>query len=220
MAKAAFTLDKVRQEILTSSLARTNRFEVLITPPIGLKGDYKSDFISMYVEQTSLPALNIFSKSFKIFGPSYQRPLSSEYGGEGISFVLHVDRDMKIRKFFEDWMHLIVNPDTFTVGYQSSYATEILIRQLDEQENVTHEIKLLEAFPRNMNPLDLNNNSTNETHRLNILFAYRYWVNTGTGVSPVGSARIVQNPQIPPVEGISHGSSSTNSNYNVENSFS
>ena len=66
MAKAAFTLDKVRQEILTSSLARTNRFEVLITPPIGLKGDYKSDFISMYVEQASLPALNIFSKSFKI----------------------------------------------------------------------------------------------------------------------------------------------------------
>ena len=73
MAKAAFTLDKVRQEILTSSLARTNRFEVLITPPIGLKGDYKSDFISMYVEQASLPALNIFSKSFKIFGSWLKR---------------------------------------------------------------------------------------------------------------------------------------------------
>ena len=175
MAKAAFNLDKVRQEILNSSLARTNRFEVLITPPIGLKGDYKSDFISMYVEQASLPALNIFSKSFKIFGPSYQRPLSSEYGGEGISFVLHVDRDMKIRKFFEDWMHLIVNPDTFTVGYQSSYATEILIRQLDEQENVTYEIKLIDAFPRSVNLLELNNSAQNQTHRLNVLFGYRTW---------------------------------------------
>ena len=214
MAKAAFNLDKVRQEILNSSLARTNRFEVIINPPLGLSGDYKSDLISMYVEQSSMPSLNIFTKSYKIFGPSYQRPISSEYGGEGISFVFHVDRDMKVRKFFEDWMHLIVNPSTFTVGYQSSYTAEVLIRQLDEQENITHEVRLIDAFPRNLNLMDLNNASS-ETHRLNILFAYRYWENTGVGITPVSDSRALQYPQVPTSENISHGASLTNKSYPV-----
>ena len=52
----------------------------------------------------SLPPVNISTKSFKIFGPTYQRPFGAEYGGEGISFTFHVDRDMKVKTFFDDWM--------------------------------------------------------------------------------------------------------------------
>jgi hypothetical protein len=94
-------------------------------------------------------------------------------------------------------MHYIVNPSTFTVGYQMNYVTSIFIRQLDEQDNVTHEIELLEAFPRNMNIMDLNHASSNQTHRLNILFAYRYWINVDKEKSPVATSRIVQFPEIP-----------------------
>ena len=54
----------------------------------------------------------------------------------------------------------------------------IYIRQLDEADNVTYEIELLDAFPRSMNLLELNNSAQNQTHRLNIIFAYRYWRRT------------------------------------------
>jgi hypothetical protein len=174
MAISTFSLDGFRSEILGGQgLARTNRFEIIITPPPSLSNRYRDSILSsVYVEQTNMPGINIAVKPFKIFGPTYQRPITSEYGGEGLAVTFHIDRDMAIRKFFEDWMHAIVDPNDFTVGYQSDYITNIAIRQLDEQDNITHEIILLEAFPRNMNIMDLNNASQNQTHRLNILFGY------------------------------------------------
>ena len=172
--KSVFSLDAFRATVLNDSLARTNRFEVMIIPPQKLR-PYMGQLASLYCESASLPMLNINTKSHKIFGPAYQRPMTSDYGGEGMSFVFHVDRDMVVRKFFEEWMHLIVDPNTFGVSFQEDYITSVFIRQLDEQNNVTHDIELLEAFPKNMNLMDLNNSSSNQTHRLNILFAFRYW---------------------------------------------
>lgn len=172
---ATFSLDNFRTEVLSGAgLARTNRFEVEILPPRALGGDL-GRLTSLYVEQANIPLLNIFSKAFKIFGPTYQRPVTSEYGGEGLSLTFHVDRDMQIRRFFEDWMHTVVDPVTFTVGYQADYASSILIKQLNEQNETTYAVELLEAFPRNLNIMELNNASSNQTHRLNVLFAYRYW---------------------------------------------
>jgi hypothetical protein len=163
----------------------------------GVTGD-QSSLVSLYVEQASIPLLNIATKAFKILGPSYQRPITSEYGGEGISLTFHVDEDMKVRKFFENWMHRIIDPETFTVAYQSEYTTTINIRQLDDKNNVTHEIQLLEAFPRNMNIMELNNASSNQTHRLNVLFAYRYWRDiNATSTQPEVIPRQFTSPQIP-----------------------
>ena len=200
---ANYSLERFRSEILDGAgLARSNRFEVIIAPPRGLSDrGSESELASLYVEQASVPLLNIFAKPFKIFGPTYQRPITSEYGGEGMPITFHVDRNMRIRRFFEDWMHLIVDPVRFTVGYQEDYISDIFIRQLDEQNNITNEIKLIEAFPRNINLMDLNNNSSNQTHRLNVLFAYRYWVNTArTTTTPDSIPRVVINPQVPAVD--------------------
>jgi len=200
---ANFSLDYFRHEVLSGAgLARTNRFEVLITPPRGLAYNRSIlELASLYVEQASIPLINIFAKSFKIFGPTYQRPITSEYGGEGLPITFNVDRDMGIRKVFEDWMHLVVNPRTFTVGYQENYITDIIIRQLDEQDRITHEIKLVEAFPRNLNLMDLNNGSSNQTHRLNVLFAYRYWVRTSdVAYQAMPVPRPILNPQVPTID--------------------
>lgn len=205
MATANWSLEKFRGEVLGKSgagLSRTNRFEVIITPPAKLAARFNDSYLSsLYVEQATIPSLNLGTKSLKIFGPSYQRPFSSEYGGEGISITFHVDRNMKIRKFFEEWMHVIVDPNSFTVGYQEEYIADVFIRQLDEQNNVTHEIKLIEAFPRSMNMMELNNSSNSQTHRLNILFAYRYWVDTEYDKKQATARpRNVKNPQVPVVE--------------------
>lgn len=199
MAKASFSLDQFRSEVLDGfGLARTNRFEVDIQPPRALAANYGSisQVVSIYTEQAALPLLNIFTKSFKIFGPAYQRPIFSEYGGEGLPITFHVDRNMQVRKFFEEWMHKVVDPVTFTVGYQEDYITTVNIRQLDEENNVTYEVELLEAFPKNMNLIDLNNTATNQTHRLNVTFGYRYWRQPVKN-QPVDIPQPITSPQIP-----------------------
>lgn len=205
MAQSSFNLNLFRTEVLSGlGLARTNRFEVEITPPRALSSYREEAFLSsLYVEQASIPLLNIITKQQKIFGPTIQRPSGSEYGGEGMSMVFHVDSTMKVRKFFEDWMHEIVFPERFTVNYQENYVTDISIRQLNEQDEIEHEVILYEAFPRNINLMDLNNASANQTHRLNVLFAYRYWVNsnsTSRNKTPVDVPRVIVNPEIPTID--------------------
>jgi hypothetical protein len=153
----------------------------MIPSPRGMSDLNKSyaDFTSLYCEMASLPPVNISTKSFKIFGPTYQRPFGAEYGGEGISLTFHVDRDMNVKKFFDDWTSVVVDPDSGLVNYQENYTSTITLKQLDEQDNITYELELYEAFPRSSNLLELNNSAQNQTHRLNVLFAYRYWKDTG-----------------------------------------
>jgi hypothetical protein len=181
MSKSSFNLSLFLSAIKEDSLARVNRFEVMIPSPRGMSDLNRSyaDFTSLYCEMASLPPVNISTKSFKIFGPTYQRPFGAEYGGEGISLTFHVDRDMNVKKFFDDWTSVVVDPDSGLVNYQENYTSTITLKQLDEQENITYELELYEAFPRSSNLLELNNSAQNQTHRLNVLFAYRYWKDTG-----------------------------------------
>jgi hypothetical protein len=179
MSVAAFRLQDFIAEVKTKGLARVNRFEVIITPPTGVNVNYlEFSKISLFCEVSNFPPINLSVKPFKIFGPSYQRPITSEYGGDGISMTFHVDREMKVKKYFDDWIETVVNRNNFTVAYQNEYVTKISIRQLDEANNVNYEIELLEAFPRSITLMDLNQTAQNQTHRLNVIFAYRYWRRT------------------------------------------
>lgn len=204
MGKANFNLTKFIGAVREDSLARVNRFEVFINPPAGMINKNRSNAgaVSLYCEMASLPPVNISTKSFKIFGPTYQRPFGAEYGGEGISLTFHVDRDMQVKKFFDDWTATVVDPDSGLVNYQEDYISTINLRQLDEQENVTYEIELAEAFPRSVNLLELNNSAQNQTHRLNVLFAYRYWkdIDREFQTTPTDIPRQRQFPQVPVVD--------------------
>jgi len=204
MAKSNFSIEDFRSAIFKDSLARTNRFEVIIPAPIGMSNSNSSyaGSTSLYCEMASLPPVNISTKSFKIFGPTYQRPFGAEYGGEGVSLTFHVDRDMNIKKFFDEWTAVIVDPDSGLVNYQENYISTITLRQLDEQENVTYELELYEAFPRSVNLLELNNSAQNQTHRLNVLFAYRYWKDIGREFQtmPKDIPRQRRFPEIPVVD--------------------
>jgi hypothetical protein len=201
MGKANFNLTQFIGAIREDSLARVNRFEVFINAPSTLIGKNiaNSGAVSLYCEMASLPPVNISTKSFKIFGPTYQRPFGAEYGGEGISLTFHVDRDMQVKKFFDEWTAKVVDPDTGLVGYQEDYISTIRLRQLDEQDNVTYEIELSEAFPRSINLLELNNSAQNQTHRLNVLFAYRYWkdIDREFQTTPTDIPRQRLFPQVP-----------------------
>ena len=176
MTKAHFSLENFKAEVLGTGLARTNRFEVIIIAPPGFdETGSTASRVSLLCEAASFPLLNVTTKPHRIYGPAYQRPVTSEYGGEGIPFTFHVDRNLDIKVFFDNWIQNIVNRDTYNVAYQSTYTSEVEIYQLDDLENYTYGIRLVDAFPRSINVMELNNSAQNQTHRLTVLFAYRKW---------------------------------------------
>lgn len=168
-----FSLERFKTTVLSNGLARPTRFKVVIISPGAAGTD--DELVSLFCESSQLPQMILNVKPFKIQGPSHQRALGAEYGGEGLPMTFHIDREMKVKKYFDDWLHTVVNPGSFTVNYFDDYKKDITIEQLDEQNNITYSLRLVDAFPRSVNLIDLNHTAINQTHRLTVLFTYRYW---------------------------------------------
>jgi hypothetical protein len=190
-----FNVQNFQAQVLGRGLAKTNRFEVFIQNPTPLRLNRESSNetftpigrllalspisdqaeISLLCEQAAFPFLNIQTKPYRIYGPTYPRPVVSDYGGEGVALTFHLDRSMKVKTFFDNWMQTTVAESSYNVRYKRDYATTVEIKQLDELDNITYQIVLEDAFPRSMNLVELNQASQNQTHRLTVLFAYRNW---------------------------------------------
>mgnify|MGYP003132125855 FL=1 len=190
-----FNLSNFKSEVLGKGLARVNRFEVIIPRPKllnqrtaqegfngGIIGGERigtstipPQTISLLCEQSAFPLFNINVKPYRIYGTPYQRPVTADYGGDGLPMTFHVDREMKVKRFFEDWGRFIINRDTFNVAFQEQYVVDMEIYQLDEFNRRSYGIRILEAFPRSLNQMELNNAAVSQTHRLVVLFSYRKW---------------------------------------------
>jgi hypothetical protein len=173
---ANFNLNNFISEVSRRGVSRSNRFEVQITPPTSLT-DLADDgrLVNLYCDITNLPGMSIITKALRLYGPAYQRPISSEFNGEAINMTFYLDRDMRIKAFFDAWMFRTVNPNSFNVNYAEDYTTTIKISQLDENDNATYSVYLEKAFPRAMSLVDLSAGATNQAGRLNMTFAYRKW---------------------------------------------
>ena len=175
---ANFSIDQFQTEVKTRSLARPNRFEIVFPVPKGMTDSEElgdSRLISLFCESTSLPTQTIGVKQQRIYGPAYQRPFNTEFGGEGITMTFLVDGDMDVKGFFDAWLSIIVDPFQYFVYYPDNYTVPIIIKQLDEDDNPIYSVTLEDAFPRSMALMELSNTAQNSVHKLNVTFAYRRW---------------------------------------------
>jgi hypothetical protein len=175
--KAHFSVERFKTEVLNNGLAEEDRFEVMITAPKCMSGNAsnQNELASLMVEQISFPQLSIYVKQLKIFGPSYQRPVMSDYGGDGMSITFLMDRDMKLKKMMDAWMQYIIDQESYLVAYEDDYICQITIKQLDRNNNVVYQCVIESAFPKSLVPMGLSNQAQAQFHRMNVTFAYRKW---------------------------------------------
>lgn len=176
--KTLTTLENFRSEVMARNLARPNRFEVLIQLPKALsseRGVENGRLVSIFCESTTLPTKTIGVRQQKIQGPAYQRPVSIDYGGEGITMTFLVDQQMIVKEFFDHWMEKVISNYSFNVNYQDEYTSLIRIYQLNQQDERVYGVMLTDAFPRAIAQMDLNHSTQNQVHKLNVTFAYRKW---------------------------------------------
>jgi hypothetical protein len=168
---STFKLADFISEVKSRGLSKPNRFEVEFA-----RMNSDSKLVSLFCEISNLPGISINTKGLRIYGPAYQRPVSAEFGGEAINMTFYVDSDFHVKKYFDDWIFKVVNPNSFNVQYEDNYKSDITIRQLNEKNQITYQVKLIDAFPRAINMMDLNMASDNQVHKLNVTFSYRKWV--------------------------------------------
>jgi len=176
---ANFSLKNFQAQVRTGGLARPNRFEVLINlPPALTNNKYSTNdakLLSLFCESTNLPMQTIGVKTQRIQGPAYQRPVSVDYGGEGITMTFLLDQKMDVKGLFDSWMSKIIDPFQYFVYYQQTYVTTVQINQLDQKDKTVYSVLLEDAFPRSVALLELNNSAQNQVHKLNVTFSYRRW---------------------------------------------
>jgi hypothetical protein len=173
---ASFSVENFTRNVLSTGLARKNRFEVEIAMPPGIGDGEVNRLVSLYAESAVFPEITINTETQFIWGPLIHRPKTINYGGF-MTLQFHLDQDMRIKKLFDSWIQSIVDGEGYTVSYQRDYIAPMLrVTQLDEQENPVYVCELSEVFPAGIIQLDLNHSLQNTTHLLQVNFRFRKWV--------------------------------------------
>jgi hypothetical protein len=194
-----------------SGLAPTNRFALFMNPPSQtllnldlqnavtnlLSGNFGlSQFVNdprdvaLLCESCSLPGRQIqtLDKQHMNYRQSIKNPQG--YFNEDVSFVFHLTNDYHMKKLFDRWLDLIVNPETYQVGYKKQYVTDVTIQQLNQQNIPVYGIKLKNAFPVTVNTIELNNSSSG-TQKLNVTLTYEDYETEGSIASSIGGVKNV-----------------------------
>jgi hypothetical protein len=135
--------------------------------------------LALRAESAELPGRAVQTLDNRYYGPLRKSGYQANYVDTTITFLCSEDLREKI--FFERWQDLIVgehrlpaankNAKAFNAGYYDDYVSTIEIMQLNENNDTTFEMRLLEAYPLQVAPLPLNW-ASDELHKLSVTFAY------------------------------------------------
>ena len=160
-------ISKVRK----NDLARSNRFEIVISSPQKFTDDRE---VSLLCEEAQIPGLQIKWTPTMIRHWTEQRAHGVEYFGDTAAFTFFCDDNWDVRSYFENWMTIIANPISKEVSFPDEHVGQVEVFALDREDNRVTGWKLYDAFPRLMNILPMGQ-SAEGIVRVNCTFAFRRW---------------------------------------------
>ena len=150
--------------------------------------------VNLYCEATSLPSFNIDTKLNKQYGPGRELPYGHSY--TPVNFTFYMDREYTVKKFFDAWQRMIIDPNTSKVNYYNEYVTSVHILALDAKDSIDqngtlrakYQCTLVEAYPKTVAEIAYSA-SNSEVARLQVSMQFRKWQETtaSTGVGSLGS---------------------------------
>ena len=172
-------------QVKEDGLARQNRFTVNISLPSGMPNLFNElNVVHLFCEQATLPGLSVATSPIRTFGET--REMVSDRTFENITLVFLVDTKMLVKKLFDEWMNIIVDPTTRLTGYFDQYATKMNIIVQDTQNNNTYECELRDVYPKAVQAITLDNNSK-DVMKLSVTFSYKNHFNRNWATSPSDS---------------------------------
>jgi hypothetical protein len=136
-------------------------------------GRIDSRKIMLVCDTVDMPGVNIMTQELRTMGEPSEIPYGISYMPVNMTFI--VDNNFNAKAYFAEWMNLVYNKRTRTVGYYDDYAKSktVTIEALDKKGNIIWSVKLLEVYPKAVDSINFNN-SNHETLKLNVQFAYKF----------------------------------------------
>jgi len=168
----AFRLDEIRGD-LKRGVARTSHYELLI-------GGNKE--IAFRTISVTAPGRGVTSTPSGVYGAVQEIGYGTIFSP--ISAQVYCSPDHSERKYFSKWQDFVVGnhrsasgkafESDFNAGYYDDYVRDVTIKQYDEEGSMSHEIKLIEAYPKNVGELAYSYQSS-ELLTFTISLQYRYF---------------------------------------------
>ena len=178
-----------------NGLAKSNRFNVIFTPPTQSLLNLNPDVLIGSLVSGSFNARNLISDprdiSILCQGASLPgRQVSTiDYIAEKqqvpIPYTV-IDEDVQCK-------FLLTNDylDNYSVGYKKDFATDVIIQQLDEKNVPVYGVRLENAFPTTVAGVELDQAQSSGPMELNVTFSYDRYVPEGPTSSTLGGVSAI-----------------------------
>lgn len=176
-----FSYQEFLQTVKSDGLARQNRFFINIAMP-ALTGESAIDFQSaglknrnlhILCKSVNIPGVNVAATPQRDYGETFEAPYDRTFADA--QFTFYVDRGMYVRKFFDDWINTIQNPDTRELGYYNSYVSKVInVFVMDKMSRITYMVQLYDAHPKTIGALSLDQ-ASNDVMTMDVSMAFHYY---------------------------------------------
>jgi hypothetical protein len=133
--------------------------------------------LSILCDSVTMPGRQISTTDLTNNMLSIKMPYN--YINDDVTMSFHITNDHYMKKFFENWTGRIFDKKKMTMKYRSSYATDIIIQQLDQRDVPVYTCVLKNAYPVTVSSYDLSNESQNGISKINVTFTYEDWAEEG-----------------------------------------
>lgn len=121
----------------------------------------------------NIPMKTISTYDIKQNSNSVRIPYTQNF--ETVAFSFYTDEHYNSRKFFDIWVDTVINSNN-TLNFIEEYKSDIIIYALDERGNDMYGVKLIDAYPISLTPLDFSSNNENNAQTVSATMTYRKFV--------------------------------------------
>lgn len=173
----AFNVTSIQSSIGKLGVLKSSHFETVITFPSGV---IDRELVTR-IDSAELPGRSIQTSNVKYYGVPSRVGYDVTYPEIGITMIC--SESMREKLLMTQWQDLIVNqharpnapPYMFDLGYYDDYVGRVQILQYAPNGTLVYKMTLIEAYPVQVNSMPVNWGSE-EIHKLNVSFAYKYWI--------------------------------------------
>ena len=170
--------------------ARPNLFEVALTFPNEVRQQFNANTFStltpaqttmMMVKGASLPSSVVGTIPLKFRGRELK--IAGDRTYETWTITVINDTGMELRNMFEAWMDLIARNSANVSAYDNlDYMTQLNVSQLNGQGQQTKTYTIKDAYPINIQAIELSYDTTDAIEEFTVEFNYQYWTSGESGV--------------------------------------
>ena len=176
---ACTKIDDFYATISNYGQAKPNRFECEVYLPELVRQASNTQLprdLNLRIVGASFPGKNIRTTTDEnIYGPSYEVAQGLTYGEE-ITLEFLLKQNHEERLVFNAWQDFIVSPTTYNVSYYNDYVSNIRVYQLDEQGHRTAGIEIRNCFPKTVNAIEYNMDTTSQLIKSTVGMSFKEWV--------------------------------------------